>query len=101
MEVNQASQGTQSIANVTDYNVTDYDFGIDAAKNYIDAGTTITLGNINGTHTTTTMNPDSWLSDELKFNIDGENISFKGQELIRLREMLSDYIRENHPEDLL
>ena len=39
--------------------------------------------------------------NSLKFDIDGESVEFSGKELVRLREMLSSWIEQEHPEDLL
>ena len=40
-------------------------------------------------------------ADEISFSIDGEPVTFKGREITRLKEMLTTYIKDNHPEDLL
>lgn len=37
----------------------------------------------------------------LEFTIDGKTISFSSTELIRLKEMLTKFIENEHPEDLL
>ena len=39
--------------------------------------------------------------DEMNFSVDGVEVQFKGQEIIRLKEMLNAYIKETNPEDLL
>jgi len=39
--------------------------------------------------------------DLLSFEIDGVEVKFKGKEIIRLKEMLEKFIRDEHPEDLL
>lgn len=44
---------------------------------------------------------DARYSSSLIFDIDGESIEFNSQEIIRLKEMLTGYIKKNHPEDLL
>lgn len=37
----------------------------------------------------------------LSFDVNGETVIFEGQEILRLKQMLSSWIKENHPEDLL
>lgn len=45
---------------------------------------------------------DYWNNpSELRFNIDGQEVTFSSSEIIRLKEMLSNYIKEFYPEDLL
>jgi len=48
---------------------------------------------------------DAWTTitqpTSLSFDVDGEVITFEGKELIRLKEMLTSWTKENHPEDLL
>ncbi len=44
---------------------------------------------------------DTYTKTEMSFDIDGEIITFKGQDIKRLKEMLIKFIYENHPEDLL
>lgn len=41
------------------------------------------------------------IRDIISFNVDGADISFKGQEIIRLKQMLAQWTKQNHPEDLL
>ncbi len=63
--------------------------------NAITLGDMYTSGTV-GTSTTTWESPQS-----LSFDVNGETIEFSGQELVRLKEMLTNFIREEHPEDLL
>jgi len=48
---------------------------------------------------------DGWTTitqpTSLSFDVDGDVITFEGKELIRLKEMLTSWTKENHPEDLL
>lgn len=37
----------------------------------------------------------------LIFNVDGEEVKFEGTEILRLKQMLTKFIQEEHPEDLL
>jgi hypothetical protein len=37
----------------------------------------------------------------LTFDVDDETVTFKGKELVRLKEMLDEWIEDNYPEDLL
>ena len=59
------------------------------------------------TYTTTDSSLDTFYGvsalhpDEMSFSIDGEPVTFKGREIIRLKEMLTRFIKEEYPEDLL
>ncbi len=54
---------------------------------------------INNWQSTTPIIPIN--PNEMVFNIDNEEISFKGKEIKRLRVMLDKFILDNYPEDLL
>ena len=60
-------------------------------KLYVDKGP---MGDVGSTW-------DSVLPNEMRYSVDGEDITFSGKEIKHLREMLNRYILENHPEDLL
>ncbi len=61
-----------------------------------------TLSTIGSTDGSFTSSFDELLkTNKMEFNVDGEKIEFKGRELLRLREMLTEWINENHPEDAL
>jgi len=38
---------------------------------------------------------------KMKFDINGEIVEFNSKEIIRLKEMLTEWITDKHPEDLL
>jgi len=57
----------------------------------------ITTSNLDGTWNSTRVNYPS----TLKFTIGGVDVEFSGREILRLHEMLTEYIHDKHPEDLL
>lgn len=71
------------------------------------SGTAITTGTIISTDTSTTWHSPNINSGEnldapaLKFNVADNTCEFTYREMFRLREMLTEFIRTKHPEDLL
>ncbi len=47
------------------------------------------------------LNIEDFTFDSLSFNTEEGVVTFKNREIIHLKEMLDDYIKNNHPEDLL
>jgi len=72
-------------------------------QNIMDSLTSSTYGTTLGTHTHASGSSTFRMPEptSLTFDIEGETVEFSGKELIRLKQMLTEYITENFPEDNL
>ncbi len=63
--------------------------------------------NVNGNMTTASTSPSTSLdweelkSNEMTFKVGDEEITFKDNDIIYLKEMLDEWVQENRPESLL
>ncbi len=70
---------------------------------FTNSGTVETTGT-SGTSITPDLDSNFWESttpSTLKFKIDGNDVIFEEQEILYLKEMLTDWIKEHRPESLL